>query len=1583
MQRLIAILMLTVSLLAGADDASFRADVEALTATPHRITGSPEIAAAGDHVLQRLNEIGVTQVFQQNFRLPVLKQERCEMIAGDRTIPLQSMRPNNIIPPSTAKDGVTGRLIDVGMGRLEDYPDNFRAGDIVVMDFNSHDNWRWAFRLGAAAVVFQSQPDMGAVHEHSSTAPANLPRFFHEGERASLPFGETVTLHATIKWEQGEGRNIVALIQGTDPDMAANEAQEALILSAPLDSFGEVPWRSPAATDAANVAGLLQVAEHLTANPPMRNTILLFTDADAWGHNGAMHFYRLVDEQKKIKAENARLEKRIETRKTEQEFVEVLLKHMAEAYPPAGHSESNVMTNALQRIAASRSYAYDLKLKVARIGQGRGEEPSDEVKRLVAEKSQWTQVRRHLGKREKDWPTDPVVRGLLEEVMAQYKLNIEARKAELDRLAEMQAQEQEIFDAINSMKVVLHISMMVGDKSDRWGLVIGDGSRFLSQFDQPGLYTRVQTQFKAAVDAVEAEEPGSAHAEIGSMDLSMSQQDAILATGTYTHAGSIAGLISIYNVALGTVQEDFDSKGTPSDTLEALNVDAVSTQIAGISKSLRKLGDDENLSIARSIRYWNDYMAPAFEQNQLRGVSVLSVSSGASIPDLPTSDVVVSIIGRLQPPQLAAKREIKIPGFNNFLLIGTDRSGTLASGPAMEAPNRKYAGFAATFDDDGRVEQAVAGANENGFYTLVNVYKVDHGALVLPPSLDGTVAPKVMDGPSNGVLQDKKSISATNDGITFWYVEPKVDQVKLFANAGMSTLGIFGSSDELDGDGETDNQTEVIPGTGTGIPASGRLGQDVTSRAASDLWTLDEERLSVLRKKGIMNGSLEELHGRAEDLQIAASEAETVAEAQAAYAASLALQQRTYGPIRQMMDDLVKAVLILLALCVPFAFSLERLLIGTPSIYKQISWFVFFFVITFLLLYVSHPAFAISKTPIIIFLGFTIVVLSAMVIVIIMQKFETELKILQGMESTVHAADVSRLSTVLAAMSMGISSMRRRPLRTALTAVTIILLTFTILGFASFGSQKAVLTFYLQPAQEYPGVYVHQLTWSELPQEMVDVMRHKWGQETEMTTRRWISPTDTGSDRVIVAHPDGSSMQVLTALLGMDEAELEYRADLKKMLGSPAPFAESVWMTESTAARAGVKPGDQVLVNGKLLTVGNLLNPVTLISRYDMDDSTVLPVDFQQASSSSTTAPEDLEAMAMGGDQSWQPVAPDATLIVGNETARALGAQIRAVCFYPTSISAATTLAEDIARILPLPVVGSRADGVYRHILGSALAASGLKSLIFPILLGGLVIFGTMLGSVADREKEIYTFSALGLAPPHVAGLFFAEALIYSVIGGLGGYLLAQGSMKVLEIFAELGLVRVPEMNYSSTNAIVTILLVMATVMVSAIYPAIKASRSANPGVLRSWSIPEPDGDTLDMTFPFTVSEYDITGVVSFLQEHFDTFSDVGLGVFMTMDSKLIKTESGNLGLEADIALAPFDLGVTQTFRLTSAPSEIEGIDEVAITIIRRSGQPKDWQRQNKVLLDDLRRQFLLWRALPPETMEMYRLRTMQQMSDA
>ena len=46
------------------------------------------------------------------------------------------------------------------------------------------------------------------------------------------------------------------------------------------------------------------------------------------------------------------------------------------------------------------------------------------------------------------------------------------------------------------------------------------------------------------------------------------------------------------------------------------------------------------------------------------------------------------------------------------------------------------------------------------------------------------------------------------------------------------------------------------------------------------------------------------------------------------------------------------------------------------------------------------------------------------------------------------------------------------------------------------------------------------------------------------------------------------------------------------------------------------------------------------------------------------------------------------------------------------------------------------------------LSVAGLSDVLIPLILGGMIIFSTMLGSVAERGKEIFIYASLGLGPP-------------------------------------------------------------------------------------------------------------------------------------------------------------------------------------------------------------------------------------------
>ena len=160
----------------------------------------------------------------------------------------------------------------------------------------------------------------------------------------------------------------------------------------------------------------------------------------------------------------------------------------------------------------------------------------------------------------------------------------------------------------------------------------------------------------------------------------------------------------------------------------------------------------------------------------------------------------------------------------------------------------------------------------------------------------------------------------------------------------------------------------------------------------------------------------------------------------------------------------------------------------------------------------------------------------------------------------------------------------------------------------------------------------------------------------------------------------------------------------------------------------------------------------------------------------------------------------------------------------------------------------------------------------------------------------------------------------------------------------------------------------MITVLLSVIYPARKASDIAMPGIERSWSLPEPKDDTIEMSLPFTMTGDQAVGVNAFLQEYLAAHADYSLGHFSTADINFstIKTERGE-GYELSLMvwLAPYDLGVSERLRLQTIPTEDEEVFGVRAIIIRESGDEASWLRVTRNFVNMLRKQYLLWRTFP------------------
>jgi hypothetical protein len=239
---------------------------------------------------------------------------------------------------------------------------------------------------------------------------------------------------------------------------------------------------------------------------------------------------------------------------------------------------------------------------------------------------------------------------------------------------------------------------------------------------------------------------------------------------------------------------------------------------------------------------------------------------------------------------------------------------------------------------------------------------------------------------------------------------------------------------------------------------------------------------------------------------------------------------------------------------------------------------------------------------------------------------------------------------------------------------------------------------------------------------------------------------------------------------------------------------------------------------------------------------------------------------------------------------------------------------------------------------------------------------------VYERFREIGIYSSVGLAPLHIALLFVAEACVYAVIGVTLGYLLGQGLGKIL---IWLDLLEGMNLNYSSMSAIVSSVLVMAVVLLSTIYPAKVAARSAVPDTVRRWSPPPPEeGDRWNFDFPFMVSEAEVMGICGFLANFFNAYSEESIGDFFAEKVRVVE-EVGGMGKEYGVQLllwlAPFDMGVSQFLQLEFLPADTTGVYTVQVYIQRISGQDTFWQRINHRFFNRLRKEFLIWHTLKDE----------------
>lgn len=773
--------------------------------------------------------------------------------------------------------------------------------------------------------------------------------------------------------------------------------------------------------------------------------------------------------------------------------------------------------------------------------------------------------------------------------------------------------------------------------------------------------------------------------------------------------------------------------------------------------------------------------------------------------------------------------------------------------------------------------------------------------------------------------------------------------------------------------------------------------------AAKDMWVVDDVRMKQLAQYGIENQRLTMFHTRAREALLDArthlAEFDYEGFMESARRA-WGLEARGYPEVMSTANDTVRGIIFYFILLIPFSFFCERLIFGFPDISRRLFGFAGFFFLFFLVLRFVHPAFKLSNSPYIIFLAFVIMALGGVAMVIVVSKFGQEVRKMKAAAAGMYEADVGRLSATAAAITLGISNLRKRPLRTGLTAVTLTLLTFTTLSFTSV---QTSLQFYKLPRDNkpsYQGVLVRDRAWRGMQESVIDYLRSEFDGRATVVPRAWYMSQVRGErayvnfERVTDASAPPMSRATyidfdvglttgkdsfVNAVMGLTPDEPKV-TDVDQLLLSGRwfePGEEFVCiLPHDLAELVSIYPEDvgtaRIKVMGQVFTVIGIIDSDGLNKLKDLDDEKLTPVDtVKEKDDLADAQDQDPRVVAAAPIETFTHLESTNTFIVPYKYVRDVGGTLNSVAisdFTDENGAPKADFIDDVesfmARVSLTMFVGYDQNVTVYSSIGST-TLSGLGSLFVPILIAALIVLNTMMGAVYERFREIGIYSAVGLAPNHISALFLAEAGVFATLGAVLGYLI--GQVLVLLLF-ERGLLGGLELNYSSLSAISATLIVMATVFLSTLYPAKKAADMAVPDVTRKWEFPEPDGDRWVFDFPFTVGGGEVLGMYTYLTRVFESYGEGSVGDFVADNIKFTSQDvNGEPQYEIHLTawLAPYDLGISQDVELKAIPEGEHNIYRIEVVINRLSGDVASWKRINRGFLNALRKRFLVWRTIP------------------
>ena len=840
--------------------------------------------------------------------------------------------------------------------------------------------------------------------------------------------------------------------------------------------------------------------------------------------------------------------------------------------------------------------------------------------------------------------------------------------------------------------------------------------------------------------------------------------------------------------------------------------------------------------------------------------------------------------------------------------------------------------------------------------------------------------------------QGRKEGKVTQASVAF---APPGDRIKILMSSGLFGIKylLINAPEDLLTDPvapEQVNAQTVKRSMGAGYVPDGNMITVPSYRAARDMWIVDDVRMKQLARYGVENQRLSRLHDRARaSLLEANSHLENrrydrfIASAREGWG----LEARGYPEVKETANDTVRGVIFYFVLLLPFSFFCERLFFGFPDVHRRIIGFAAILIAMFLALRWVHPAFQLSSSPYIIFLAFVILCLGGVAMVIVVSRFADQVRRLKQSATGVYEEDVGRISAMVVAFTLGVSNLRKRPLRSGLTAVTLTLLTFTVLSFTSV---QTYLRFYKLPRDNrppYQGALVRDRNWRGMQPSALTYIQSHFGGFARVAPRAFYISEKRGERAYIdFEEPESGRRSFANGLLGVTPVEPEVLG-MDRLLTAGRWFREgerhAVILPGELADLVGITGADveagraRVRMLGVELAVVGILDSRAVDRLADMDDERPTPIDTTMETAGTSdwrNLSQDPRLMGAEPIEAFIHLDTSNTALLPYEFVIEIGGTLRSIAITGfkdaqgnPSQNVRGQIEDFMSRVALTMFVGIDDEVTVYSSIGTT-SLSGIANLFIPLVIASLIVLNTMMGAVYERYREIGVYSAVGLAPSHISALFLAEAAVFATLGAAFGYLIGQA---VAMFLYEQGALGGLSLNYSSLSAVSSTLLVMLAVFLSTLYPARKAEQMSVPDVTRRWQFPNPEGDDWTFDFPFTLAGSEALGMYTYLFRCFESFGEGSLGRFVSGDVRFASDPlpaGTGYGIALRMWLAPYDLGISQDVQMNAVPTGEHDIYRIEVRIRRLSGDVNSWQRVNRGFLNDLRKLFLVWKTMPPET---------------